>query len=342
MINPPVSVNLVIFNGEKYIRHCLDSVVKQTYINIEVNILDNNSTDKTRQIIQEYLIKKPKYKFHVSNSNLGMWPGQEKLFEHSNGKYIVVLSVDVILSPNFIEQAIRVFEDDNNIGAIQGKIYQWQLIQKVPKLSKIIDTIGFKISRSRRLVNIAQGDKDMEEFNHEKEILAAEGAVPIFRRRALEDCRLETQDGKITDPDFFWYGDDLDLTWRMRIFGWKQLYSPRVIAYHDRSTTKDIKKHWYDYFSRIKNRKQIPIKKRRLDWTNYRLALIKNDQNIFRDLPYILVREIMVLGYTLLFEPGVFLGFPRFFRLLPKTLKRRKEIMTKAKVSAKEMHEWFT
>ena len=339
MTNPPVSINLAVFNGEKYIRHCLDSIKKQFYQDIEVNILDNASTDKTVEIIKgEY----PEFKFLENNRNIGMWPGQEKLLKHSSGEYIVVLSVDVILSPDFIEQTLRVMEGDNKLGAIQGKIYQWQLTQNVPKLSKIIDTVGFQISRSRRLINIGQGDEDKPGFNEKKEIFAVEGAVPIFRRQALEDCGLETQGEKIIDPDFFWYGDDLDLTWRMRILGWKQYYYPQVIAYHDRSTTKDIKKHWYEIFSRLKKRNQIPIKKRRLDWANYRLALIKNDQNIFRDLPYILVREIMVLGYTLLFEPGVFLGFPRFFRLLPRMLRRRREIMKKARVSAREMHEWFT
>ncbi len=338
MTNSLVSINLVVFNGEKYIRHCLDSVVRQTYPNIEVNILDNASTDNTAKIIEkEY----PKFKFTKNDKNVGMWPGQEKLLEYSGGEYVVVLSVDVILNPDFIEQAVRIMGDDSKIGAIQGKIYQWQLIQDDPKFSKTIDTLGFKISRSRRLINIAQGDENRPEFDRDGEILAVEGAVPVFRRQTLEDCRLETQNGKIIDPDFFWYGDDLDLTWRMRIFGWKQFYSSRVIAYHDRSTTKNIKKHWYDYFSRVKKRKQIPIKKRQLDWANYRFVLIKNDQNIFRDLPFILVREIMVLGYTLLIEPGIFLELPRFFKLLPRMLIRRKEIMKKTKISAIEIHRWF-
>lgn len=340
MINPLVSINLVVFNGEKYIRHCLDSVLKQTYKNIEVNILDNSSIDETLKIIESGY---PGLKLFKNDKNLGMWPGQEKLLSYTKGRYVVVLSVDVILDPEFVEKAVSTLEKDSQIGAIQPKIYQWQLTSEGPRFTKLIDTLGFKISRSRRLVNIAQGENNRLEFNQGKEIFAAEGAVPVFRREALENCRLETQSGLIIDKDFFWYGDDLDLAWRMRLFGWKEIYSPDVIAYHDRSTTKDAKKHWFDYSLRIKKRKKIPLKKRRLDWANYRLALIKNDQteNIIRDLPYVLIREIMVLGYTLLFEPGVFLEFPRFFRLIPGMLKRRNEILIKAKVSAKEMHKWF-
>lgn len=345
MGSPMVTINIVVFNGEKYIRHCLDSVRKQTYLHelIEINILDNNSSDRTVQIAKEFSIEDLRFKIYESDKNLGMWPGQEKLLEYSHGKYILALSVDVILDTNFIKNAVKVFEKDYKTGAIQAKVYQWQIKENKPEFTKLIDTLGFRIFRSRRLINVAQGDNDRLEFDQEGEILAVEGAVPIFRKQALEDCRLETQVGKIIDDDFFWYGDDLDLTWRMRLFDWKQLYSPKVIAYHDRQTTKDVKKHWYDHFSRIKKRRQIPIRKRRLDWANYRLARIKNDQteNISRDLPYILIREIIVLVYTLLFEPEIFLEFPRFFRLVPRMLKRRKEIMSKVKVSAKEIHKLF-
>src|SRR5205807_1753411 len=56
MLNKLVTINLVVMNGEKYLRHCLDSILQQSYghQNIEVNIWDNNSTDSTKEIIKEY------------------------------------------------------------------------------------------------------------------------------------------------------------------------------------------------------------------------------------------------------------------------------------------------
>ena len=326
-----VSVNLVVYNGEKYIRQCLDAVKKQTYGNFEVNILDNNSSDSTREIVKKEF---PEFSLVEGEKNLGTWPGQEELLKCSRGKYIVALSVDVALDPHFIEEVMRIFEKDSKIGAVQGKIFSDQNFQ-------IIDTCGFEAFKSRRIVNIGHGDKDEGQFNQEKEIFAVEGAVPILRRQALEDCRLKSQGDKIIDPDFFWYGDDLDLTWRMGLFGWKQVFAPAAIAYHDRQTTKALAGGGWREF--IKLRKRVPMFKRRLDWRNTTLAVIKNDfaVNFLRDLPFIFWRQLRLWGYFLLFETSMILEIFRVAKALPKMLKRRSEIMRKARVSAKEMRDWF-
>ena len=390
--NPLITINLVVLNGEKYIRHCLDGILAQTYPKelIELNILDNNSTDKTKEIINatrsdleartDLNRKLPKFFLLESKKNLGMWPGQEELLKYSNGKYVLAMAVDVILDKDFIKNAIEVMEKDSKIGALEAKIYKYDLINSQPKLTKIIDTAGFQIERSRRITNIGHGEEDKGpsfakaasfaevateaesegeqfDFNKEQEIFGVEGACPFFRREALESCRVKVtrapcnQQGalvtelvtEIFDHDYFWYGDDLDLAWRMNLFGWKQVFAPSVLAWHDRQTTKSLKKNWLDYIFRVLIRWQIPIRKRRLDWRNNRFTIIKNDYliNILKDLPHIVAREIAVFGYTVLFEPRVFAELPNFLKLLPKMLKKRKEIMRKAVVKPKEMRRWF-
>jgi GT2 family glycosyltransferase len=349
---PLVSVNLVVHNGEKYIRQCLDSVLAQTYENIEVNILDNCSGDSTAKIISSeyydislYHSKLSKgFKLIRSGKNLGTWPGQEELLKYSHEEYVVALSVDVILRPDFVKNAVKVFKKDPQVGAVQGKIYKFELPQlpttnyQLP--TNIIDTCGFKIFRSRRIVNIGHGQEDKGQFGQEREIFAVEGAVPVFRRQALEGCRLKSQGDKIIDPDFFWYGDDLDLAWRMRLFGWKEIFAPTVIAHHDRKTTKSLASGWRKF---IKIRETIPMFKRRLDWRNTTLAIIKNDfaVNLLRDLPFIFWRQLRLWGYFLLFEPAMFLEKFRVAKMLPKMLKRRGEIIKKARVSAQEIRRWL-
>jgi len=348
MSSPKITINLVVLNGEKYICHCLDSVINQTYDHnlIEFNIFDNGSTDGTIETVRglEFRILDlgfTKFSLTENKENLGMWPAHEKLWQNCNSKYVVVLSVDVILDPDFIKNAVEEMEKDENLGAIQAKIYQWSLKNGQVDKTDTIDTIGFQIFKSRRLVNIGHGEFSFANgFDTAKEIFAVEGAVPVFRLEALKSCKIAEE---IIDHDFFWYGDDLDIAWRMRLFGWKERYCPSVVAYHDRSTTKGVSKSWLDHFHRIKIRRQIPIKKRRLDWRNYRLAIIKNDyaSNLLQDLPRVAIREIMVLGYSLLFEPQIFLEIPRLFKLLPRMLKKRKEIMSRAIVGPAEMRKWF-
>lgn len=355
MSNPLVTINLVVFNGKKYIRHCLETVKKQTYQNLEVNILDNGSTDGTKEIVQDwkrgFQVETPfPVNFIESSKNLGMWPGQEKALENSKGKYIVALSVDVLMEPSAIEKAVGVLEKDDKIGALQAKILQYKIEKDTIQKTNLIDTLGFKIERSRRVTNLGHG-LTWEEFISkepsfakdsavEEEVFAVEGAAPIFRKSAFEELPIL---GEIADKEMFWYGDDLDLGWRMRLFGWKQVYSPAVVMYHDRSTTKGTSRGWKDYFFRIKERKKIPTLKKRLDWRNKRLARIKNDycQNVWRDFLPILWREIKELGYIILFETAVLLEIPKLIKLLPRMLKKRKIILARAQVGPKEMAAWF-
>lgn len=342
MSNTLVSINLVVYNGEKYIRQCLDSVKKQTYQNFEVNILDNNSSDTTKEIIKNEFLE---FQLTESPKNLGMWPAQEELLKHGHGKYVVILSVDVILDKDFVKNAVEVMERDYGIGALQARIYKYDLAQLLPTNyslpTTIIDTLGFQIFRSRRIINIGHGELDNGQYAKECEIFAVEGAVPVFRRQALESCRLISQNNKIIDHDYFWYGDDLDLAWRMRLFGWKQVYSPGVIAYHDRKTTKALAGSWKSFAAMRKN---IPMFKRRLDWRNTTLTIIKNDFacNLLRDSYYILWRQLRLWGYFLLFEPAMFLEFFKVAKLLPNMLKRRREIIKRAKVSAQEIRRWIS
>ena len=220
-----VSINIVVRNGGKYIRHCLDAILAQTYPHefVELNILDNGSLDNTVGIIENFKFKIlnskfPKFNFIKSKLNLGMWPGQEELLKHSSGKYILTMAVDVLLDKDFLANAVKRMETDGNIGALEAKIYRYEISNNKIQISKTIDTCGFKIFKSRRVINIGHGQEDNGQFNKYKEIFGVEGAAPFFRREALEDIRIK---GELIDKDFFWYGDDLDLAWRMRRFGWK-------------------------------------------------------------------------------------------------------------------------
>ena len=63
--------------------------------------------------------------------------------------------------------------------------------------------------------------------------------------------------------------------------------------------------------------------------------------NILKELPRILAREMAVIGYAILFEPGVLKEIPVFFKYLPIMIRKRKEIMRKAVASPKEIRKWL-
>lgn len=332
MNKPLVTINLVVLNGEKYIRHCLNTVKAQTYENIEVNILDNNSNDKTKAIIKSEF---PQFNLIEKNENLGLGGGMEELIKHTNGKYKVALCVDVLLNADFIEKAVAVMEEKPKIGALQAKIMRYSIKNDEVVKTKYIDTCGMKIFKSRRLINIGHGEEDKGQYEKAGEIFSFEGAVPVFRMQAIKDATME--DNELYDHDFFWYADDIDLGWRMRLMGWSSYYDPKVLAFHDRQTTKKLRKGLIDF---IKIRKSIPIFKRRLDWRNVTFALIKNDRP-GKDRLSLLKRQVMLMGYFLFFEPSVILETFNVLKLMPKMIRKRKEIKLKSVVNKDEISKWF-
>lgn len=313
-MTPKFSVNLVAHGWTEFLIPTMKSVVAQIFKDFEVNIFDNNSGDV--DVAVAYF---PHARVIRSPKNIGVWAGHEELFSVSHGMYIVAMT-DVVLEPDFLERAVITLDRDPAIGALQAKILQPD--------KTIIDTTGFQFFKSRKIINRGHGDTDTHQFPT-GEIFTVEGAVPIFRKTAIEAIRMN---GHVVDPDFrigpIGYADDLDIVWRMKIFGWKQWYDPSIVAYHNRSTTHDVAKHWLDSFSRRKQRSNIPLIKRKMDWCNTRFAIIKNDSvlSLLKDAPFWLVRELGVFCYTLLFEPRVFAIIPHFFRLLPRMIKKRYDV----------------
>lgn len=347
---PLVTIQLVVHNAASWLKRSLDSIAAQTYPHdhVEISILNNDSSDHTADIIKGFGFRISDFGFArfspvITAENLGFWTGQEQLLKHAAGAYIIAMT-DVELDPHFIERAVAVFAEDEHIGAVQAKVLQHRASSGQPPF---IDTTGFQIFKSRRIINRGHGQQDKGQFDKQEEIFGVEGAVPVFQREALENIRIENH---IVDPDFhvgpYGYGDDLDIAWRLRLFGWKQIYAPGVIAYHDRSTTRNAARRWYESGGRSRRaqRENVPLAIRRLDWSNVRFTIIKNDYiiNILRDFLRILIREIATLGYMLIFEPGVLAEVGRFFRLLPRMRRRRKIVMQHARCTARGMRKWFT
>jgi len=332
-MSPLVSINLVVRNGEKYIKECLEAVFNQTYPHLEVVVFDNASEDNTLKIIQKEF---PQAKIIRNSVNYGFGGGQNRCLGLTKGRYVLPLCVDVILDKNFIKKGVELMEKDSRIGGLQPKIYWYDFDHR--RKTDFIDTTGFIMFKSRRLINRGHGEKDKGQYDQIEEIFAYEGAAPFLRRKALKEAEIN---GEVWDEDLFWYATDIDVAWRIRLFGWKIFYYPKMVAYHDRPTTQRLSRNWFDF---IKIRKNIPAFKRKLDYRNQRLVMVKNEiisLYWLRDIWYFFQREIPLLLYFLFFEPTTLKAIPEFFILLPKILKKRKIIMKKRKIKAKEIEKWL-
>lgn len=337
MNEPLFSIIIPVRNGYSYLDYCLSALLNQDYKGFEVAFFDNNSTDDTLKKVKFYQVKfeKEKINFKIIKSPTNYFVGGafNRAYLQTKGKYIMLLCIDVILKNDFLRQALAVFRSKPKVGAIQAKVYSFDISKLSQVLTSkfeppsylVIDTCGFRVFRSRRIINIGHGEVDYGQFNKEMEIFGVEGACPVFRRRALEDIKFKR--GKIDnffDEDMMWYGDDLDLAWRLNLFGWRQIFSPNLIAYHDRKTTKTLSSGFKNF---VEMRKKVPALKKILDYRNTRLAFVKNeDWTYFKnDLMAFLKRELLLLGYFFIFEPRTFwFGLFSFLKLLPPTWHKRK------------------
>jgi glycosyltransferase involved in cell wall biosynthesis len=110
-MNPLVSVIIPTKNSEKFLEKCLDSIKNQTYQNIEIIVVDNNSTDKTKEIAQ---------KFTDKVFNRGPERSAQRNFgvSQSDGDYVLIIDSDMVLSERVIESCVEKIQANKNIKGV--------------------------------------------------------------------------------------------------------------------------------------------------------------------------------------------------------------------------------
>lgn len=106
-----VSLIIPVYNVEKYIRQCLESVAAQTFKDIEVVIVDNNSPDNSIQIIREFTEKYANFKVYKRIGG-GLGGARNEGIKHATGEYLVFLDSDDYIKPNAIEQLVHAAEEN--------------------------------------------------------------------------------------------------------------------------------------------------------------------------------------------------------------------------------------
>lgn len=136
-----VSIGLPVYNGEKFIHKCLDSLLEQTYDNFEIIISDNASTDNTKNICQEYSQKDKRIRYIRQEENIGLLPNFNFVLDHANSKFFMWMGVDDYILPNYIKKNMDILTSNSNIVGSVSKINPYNFSQQhIDKIdSKFID-----------------------------------------------------------------------------------------------------------------------------------------------------------------------------------------------------------
>ncbi|MGI0023127.1 MAG: glycosyltransferase family 2 protein, partial [Nitrososphaeraceae archaeon] len=112
---PKVSIGLFVYNGEKFIRKRLDSLLEQTFTDFELIISDNASTDFTSAICEEYAKKDKRVRYIHQEKNKGAIWNFIFVLQEAKSDYFVWAAVDDLLSPDFLEKNVKVLESNKNV-----------------------------------------------------------------------------------------------------------------------------------------------------------------------------------------------------------------------------------
>ncbi len=114
-LNPTVSIGLPVYNGAKFLRLALDSILAQTYTDFELIISDNASVDDTKKICLEYAANDKRIRYYRNKVTVGAARNHNRVFEVSTGKYFKWASYDDVLAPEFLEKCVSVLESNQDI-----------------------------------------------------------------------------------------------------------------------------------------------------------------------------------------------------------------------------------
>ena len=274
---------------------------------IEIIIVDNSSTDGSLEYLEE---KQKGIKLFKNNGNKGFSYAHNQAIEVSKGEYILPLNFDVFIESNFINEMVKVMENEPSIGIISGKLYK----QINGNKSRLIDSTGIMMEHCfMRPRGEFEEDKGQYDSPENFMVFGACGAAPFYRRVMLEDIKCFKE---FFDEDFINYVEDVDLSWRAQIRGWKCIYNPKAIAYHERGATRRNN-------HRIQNEYLI------YGFRNRYCSMIKN-------IPpgYWKKNRFKIIGRELLFLLSSVNSISRFIRLkaLCLTIKMLKKMLSKRKV----------
>ncbi|MFH1142147.1 MAG: glycosyltransferase family 2 protein [Candidatus Uhrbacteria bacterium] len=344
-----VSLNIVTWNGLRYLPELLDSLDQQTFRDFKVRVIDNGSDDGTVEYLSEQrpdimLVRNVKNHGFAAGHNQAMRFALDRWSEtEQENCYVLCCNQDIILTPDFLLRIVEQADNNPKVGAFCGKLlraYGENLQDEILKetvQSERIDSTGLRANRWRRFTDRGAGEMDQGQYDQDCDIFGVSGALALYRASVLSDIKLGND---YFDEDFFSYREDVDLAWRIRTQGWEAHYVPRAVAYHWRGIYgKEKAGVWTRITNRRKKRPFFAAMSTRNQW----FVLLKNEHwlNCLLSVPLVVPLEFLRLCYMMVFEPRSLWILSSFLKLFPKMFKKRLLISKKRRVKASEIRYWL-
>ncbi|MEO9531308.1 MAG: glycosyltransferase [Crocinitomicaceae bacterium] len=243
-----LSVIIVNYNVEFFLEQCLNSAFEALkHVEGEVFVVDNNSIDGSLDMVRE---KFPQAQLIANKENVGFSRANNQALKIAKGKYHLLLNPDTIVEEDTFKKCVDFMEAHPDAGGLGVKMIDGKG-NFLPESKRGLPTPKdafykiFGLSRlfpkSKRFGRYHLSFLDLNE-THEIEILS--GAFMLMRKEALDKVGL-------LDEDFFMYGEDIDLSYRIVLGGYKNYYFPdtRIIHYKGESTKKSSVNYVFVFYN---------------------------------------------------------------------------------------------
>lgn len=226
-----VSIIIVNYNGKKYLKQCLRSVLEQNYPNFEIIFVDDASTDGSIELLKKTFSNDYRVKIIQNSKTFGPAQTRNIGVKAAKGKYIVFLDNDTEVTPNWLNHLVTTMENDPTIGIAQSTLLNVEDSTKIQHSGLfMIDYCGWTW-KSNRDIPYKHLIKNQ---TNSTIIFAAATAAMIIRHNTLNEV------GPF-DPKFFIYFEDTDLSWRVWLKGYKIVSIPKSVVYHKEAGSVEYK-----------------------------------------------------------------------------------------------------
>lgn len=238
-----ISVIIPNYNGENYIANCLDSILVQSYSafgQMEIIVVDDCSSDKSVEIIKTYenviLIE--------NEANSGFDKSVNQGILTSSGEFCLLLNNDVVIDPNFVKYLYLHINDSTRFFSVSSKMVRYYERDKLDDAGDYYNIFGWGYKR---------GDgKEIENYDKPMSVFSTCAGAGIYRRSVFDEIGL-------FDEAFFAYMEDIDISYRGLINGYKNRYEPKAICYHIGSATTAAGQKYSPFKVRISARNNIYV-----------------------------------------------------------------------------------
>lgn len=349
-----LTVHLVAWNGATYIPYLFDSLRNQSFKDWELVVLDNNSTDNTAELIEHELQNWSGTKRFIKNStNAGFAGGHNLLYAQTDSEYFLLLNQDLYLQPDCLEILVKELESKSQVATVSPRLMKWNFNQLLTEtgvrgpankidleksFTDVVDSLGLKVLRSRRVVEISGGERFNSTGQRISQVFGVSGTLPLLRRTAINKIAFSAQE--FLDNSYGSYKEDVDLAFRLQSAGYRTEVVLNAVAYHDRSAAGPVE---------LSDAAAAENKKKQSSWVKYHsyknhiMTLYKNEywQNLILDFLPILWYELKKFVWFLFFKPSVLKGLEEVWKNRKSLKEKRNKIVSIRKNNWQQLRTWW-